>query len=224
MGRVPPSNTQSWHNQPLLTSPLISQSPSIRLIRYYYYRYSWDSFHDGLAICPSWNIRRVATAFTIYSLWFQVLRKAPGPSLSGKYHREQLVSGVLEWGNSCTVWLARTILPRLFRILPRNNEDQFVLCSRFFSPLWIITRSAVSVALSRFLHYHFFPSLSISFSLSDSLSLIELRSVEIGYNNFLVILENVWYFFYFFKTVFRAVYPPVLPFSASIKRSLCMCL
>lgn len=55
---------------------------------------------------PSWNAHCLAILFTICFLWFQVLRKAPGPSLSGKYHSSNWCrgfrSGVIRSQCDCT--------------------------------------------------------------------------------------------------------------------------
>lgn len=84
MGRAPPSNNWSWHYQPHR-----SRRPSVRptittaiLGLIFPDGSSRTTIEESLL-----NFPRLTHQF---SLWFQVLRKAPGPSLSGKYQRYTL--------------------------------------------------------------------------------------------------------------------------------------
>lgn len=155
MGRVPPSNTQSWHNQPLLTSPLITKvRPSDPLdITTTAIRGRFSSMEMIFPIKE--QPRCLAILFTDYFLWFQVLRKAPGPSLSGKYHPSNWCRGfrrgVILLECDCTHNFNRDSFPSSFR---RNIKFHSFVRASLYS--WIIARSSVCHSSFKFLASRFF--------------------------------------------------------------------
>lgn len=102
---------------------------------------------------PSWNVRCLVILFTIFLLWLQVLRKAPGPSLSGKYHPSNWCrgfrSGVIRLQCDCM----HDFTAILFILIKKKIKFSFFVCAFYFDNRAIncVNSSFIFLALLSFL-------------------------------------------------------------------------